>query len=258
MRARRSSSKKSNRKPVRPPSLCETFLLSFLFQFALSNSRSDLLHVSRLIFFAEGKGWFSNLSVGLSSALNEVSAGVSKVGSSLGGSAHETVTNQLEKDFRASFGLPGTERLWDGFSCRCINGPAAVEGWLYISSNYASFFSRSGEHVIAFIIPLRNIVSIQKAHATKPPNAAIAPQLTIAPNGGPLPSTPGAVLPDSLQIFTLDGTVHSFFSFWSYLDCYNVLDRAWRQSFQAAAVAPMGVQQGYGQPVQQPYPAPGM
>lgn len=194
----------------------------------------------------EGKGWLSNLSVGFSSALNEVSAGVSKVGSSIGGSAHEQVTAQLEKDFRASFGLPGTERLLDGYSCRCINGPAAADGWLYLSANYASFFSRSGEQVIAFIIPLRNIVSIQKGHASKTPNAALAPTITTAPGGGQHPSTPGAVLPDAFQIYTIDGTVHSFFYFWSFVDCYNVLDRSWRQCFQQPQVVPMGVQHGYG------------
>jgi hypothetical protein len=184
---------------------------------------------------------------------------VSKVGSSLGGSAHQTVTEQLEKDFRASFGLPGTERLWDAYSCRCVNGPAACDGWLYLSTNYASFFSRNGEQVVAFIMPLRNIVSIQKANATKTPNAAIAPQLTIAPNGGPHPSTPGAVLPDALQIFTLDGTIHSFYYFWSFVDCYNVLDRSWRQCFQAPQVVPLAMQHGYGQPMPQQYPAaPGM
>lgn len=187
--------------------------------------------------------------------MNDLSAGVAKVGNTIGNTGAETITSQLEANFRAAFGLPGTERLWDGYSCRCVNGTASADGWLYVSGSYASFFSRSGTFVVAFIIPLRNIVSIQKAFAGKTNNPGLAPPMALAPHGGPSPSTPGAVLPDALQIFSLDGTVHTFYNFWSFIDCYNVLDRAWRQAFQAPQqmlpVQP-AVVTGYGQAMQPP------
>jgi len=168
-------------------------------------------------------GFFRSLSIGFESALNEASKGVNTLAATVSGDARNVVTTRLEGDFRSSFGLPGTERLMEAYKCTCINGAGVVDGWLYISQNYASFFGRlNGRQVVAFIIPLRNIASIQKGTTTPVTTAGTPPQVQ------PASSEPA----NAFQLFTLDRTVHTFYGFWSYDDAYNVLDHAWRASFQ--------------------------
>lgn len=133
---------------------------------------------------------------------------------------------KYESDFRKSFGLPGSEKVINVFACSCVNGNGFSTGNIYISSNYLSFYGKVyGTKFIAFIIPLKNIVSIRKSCCVKVESPSNPPVMHITDN----PESQTAI-----QVFSADGTIHSFYAFWThrYRKAYATIDRSWRNSAQ--------------------------
>eukprot|EP01130_Rhizamoeba_saxonica_P002479 TRINITY_DN12272_c0_g1_i1.p1 TRINITY_DN12272_c0_g1~~TRINITY_DN12272_c0_g1_i1.p1 ORF type:complete len:281 (+),score=44.43 TRINITY_DN12272_c0_g1_i1:87-845(+) len=124
--------------------------------------------------------------------------------------------------FYRNFRFPAEERFWQGFVGSVVNGTTEVSGTVYISDHYLSFWGTKrvdvGVATLAFVIPLRNIASIQQCIVSNP-NSILAY----------MPGSAGK--PNGLMIYSRDGTLHTFYGFYSTSKTYNVLDHAWRASF---------------------------
>jgi len=128
--------------------------------------------------------------------------------------------------FREKFPQLSSETLWDsGFFCQIINGHAAIPGVILETTNFACFhgFGWRNKDELQVVIPLRMIVSLQKAITLKMQYPHAAPIIRVPMESG--------VKHDAIQIFTSDQRVHQFFGFLrekSFSNAWNILDHAWR------------------------------
>lgn len=189
---------------------------------------------------AESSGsFFSKFSVKLASAYNHVSQDLSKASDKVKNETKKLAKKKFESDFRKHFGLPGSERMLHSFTCSCINGKNTSSGDIYVSQNYLSFYGKvQYKKFLAFIIPLQNIVSIQKATCIDVENSNV-PVMHITDN---------PQIQTGIQIYTIDGTLHSFYAFWShrYKSAFLSIETSWRNSFNETNILQTPVQESYG------------
>jgi hypothetical protein len=145
-----------------------------------------------------------------------------------------------EESFRSHFRLPWEERLWESFHCKIVVSQGFNRaGKCYISDNYFSFTSTHKHEHLAFMIPLKEIVSFRAAvetgkKHTKQLVAADLPTETIR----------------GLIIYTSDRSMHRFYHFHpDSRSVYNVLDHAWYSARNSLSPLPMPI------PLQVMFPA---
>lgn len=115
----------------------------------------------------------------------------------------------------------------------------SASGDIYVSQNYLSFFGKvQYKKFLAFIIPLQNIVSIQKTTCINVENSNV-PVMHITDN---------VQLQSGIQVYTIDGTLHSFYGFWShrYKAAFSTIESSWRKSFNETNQLQTPVQESYG------------
>jgi hypothetical protein len=176
-----------------------------------------------------------------------VEKGINEAANQIDTSIRSQTYEIARKNFLQYFRLdPLKEHLWREYGCRCINGSVFVHGNLYISDHYLCFLGDTrlstlqGDEVtrLAFMIPLVNILCYQRANSLKPQNLSSAPAISL--NVHPMPSQmPAEQRPDALMVYSNDGSVHSFYSFWHFEHVVNVLDHAWRSAFTLTTPPPL-------------------
>jgi len=134
---------------------------------------------------------------------------------------YEKSTKYFREKFHA---LPG-ETLWDrGYLCSMVSGQMGVPCVVFVTTNYICFqgWTKTREEIQA-VIPLKSIVSIQKAISLRHTQQTYAPSIR-------LPENP-SLRCDALQIYTNEGYVHQLFGFVKerhMSDLLNIMDHAWR------------------------------
>jgi len=125
------------------------------------------------------------------------------------------------------------EMIFAEYETRWVVTPESVLGGrLYITSTFFCFSGEQEGHYSVIMIPLRNIVSIQKAVLSKPPEHVpvhYPPQFNII-IGGELPPTELEKYPkvDSLVVYTNDNMQHMVFGIKHFKEMFAVLDYCWR------------------------------
>jgi len=149
--------------------------------------------------------------------------------------------------------------------CRCVSDKIFFTGYMYVSDNYIAFAgdkrlpiattttttgpappansNQYGTYRLAFLLPLKNVVSIHKG-------SCVTQQGQLPPIVEPIPLG-SAAKPEAVIVYTADGTMHHFYSFFNLEHTFNVLDHAWRSSFtqRAHIIPPLPI------PLDQPMPA---
>jgi len=165
------------------------------------------------------KGFFASLKKSVKGTSKNIGGEFSdiSVSNELKGSS-EAIRIANEESFRAHFRLPWEEKLWDCFHCKVIVSQGFNRtGKCYISDSYFSFSSTYRHEYLAFMIPLKEIVSFRSAvesgkKHTKQLVAADVPAETIR----------------GLIIYTSDHAMHRFYHFHpDSRGVYSVLDSAW-------------------------------
>eukprot|EP01130_Rhizamoeba_saxonica_P015263 TRINITY_DN680_c0_g1_i3.p1 TRINITY_DN680_c0_g1~~TRINITY_DN680_c0_g1_i3.p1 ORF type:complete len:232 (-),score=45.84 TRINITY_DN680_c0_g1_i3:268-936(-) len=113
----------------------------------------------------------------------------------------QTAWESFRNDFYRQFRMPLEERFWDGFVAHAKNATANITGNIYISDHYVGFsgtksVTDNGTSVnskLIFLIPLRNIISIQLGLVSNSSTTELEVNSTRSPTG--------------IIIYTLDGTV---------------------------------------------------
>jgi len=204
----------------------------------------------KLKFKEENKPKHSGFFGAIANVVEDVSLQVEKglhhYYTELDNSVRSTNFEMAQINFYNRFRLPN-EPLWREFSCVVADGITWVLGNLYVSDHYLGFYGEKKLALapgqpptghLAFLIPLRNIVSIRLGD-TKPNNTSLPPEITL---------NHGASRPDALMIYTNDHWLHLFYYFWKLKDVFNVIDHAWRNSLQDPSVPPIPI------PLQHPLP----
>jgi hypothetical protein len=178
----------------------------------------------------QGGGFFKKMGTAIKGAAVAVEKGIGDFSSGVQKGYTNVTHESFDGEFRRLFRLGWEERLWDAFYCRCITGPAMVtrDGILFISDNYLCFSAERRKERLSFMIPLRNILSILPANVTgkKEYKTFVAAQIATLTTRG-------------LMVYTNDHTMHRFYGFGDgSRDVYNVLDHAWRASYNRLSPAP--------------------
>jgi hypothetical protein len=180
-----------------------------------------------------GGGFFKKMGTAIKGAAVAIEKGVGDFSSEVHKGYINVTHETFDSEYRRLFRLPWEERLWDAFYCRCITGPAMFthDGILFISDNYLCFSAERKKDRLSFMIPLRNIVSILPANVTgkkEYKTFVAAPLATLSTRG--------------LMVYTNDHTMHRFYGFGDgSRDVFNVLDHAWRASYNRFAPAPLPI-----------------
>eukprot|EP01105_Mastigella_eilhardi_P027273 TRINITY_DN8329_c4_g1_i1.p1 TRINITY_DN8329_c4_g1~~TRINITY_DN8329_c4_g1_i1.p1 ORF type:complete len:377 (-),score=112.79 TRINITY_DN8329_c4_g1_i1:56-1132(-) len=179
---------------------------------------------------------------------------VEKCSDVVAGEYHDKMDDMMAERF-AALNLPEREALSMDFRCSVLSGGAVVTGYVTVTTHFLIFdgtgalpsstpssaaaaaaVSPSSSPAPAapapaptsiaprFALPLRQIVSVQRAVTVPAADGTLAPvfAVTTAPNKG-----------DAVLIFTADGRLHHFYGFTHYFinwysDFLVTLDQAWR------------------------------
>jgi hypothetical protein len=165
----------------------------------------------------KSKGFLASLASGLNTLVNEVEKGVTKATEEV----NKAWTEATDQRFRKAFQLPPDERLYGEYWAQCLSGTSKTHSCsCYVSSNYFSFVVDLPGDKAKVMIPLKDIVNIQRA-------------VTIS-STGPTPVIQTAADPyvraDAIQIYTRDLKLHQFFSFLHYDKAYHSLMHAWKSA----------------------------
>eukprot|EP00028_Trichosphaerium_sp_Am-I-7-wt_P003789 CAMPEP_0168538416 /NCGR_PEP_ID=MMETSP0405-20121227/21082_1 /TAXON_ID=498012 /ORGANISM="Trichosphaerium sp, Strain Am-I-7 wt" /LENGTH=293 /DNA_ID=CAMNT_0008567509 /DNA_START=42 /DNA_END=923 /DNA_ORIENTATION=+ len=186
-------------------------------------------------------GFFASLSNTLEQVTHEVVKTVDSAAMATENATRRELANQASDRFRRFFRLPWLENLWGEFTCKIVNGPSMfVVGYLFVSDNYLCYSGlKSNVGRLSMMIPLKNIVTIQPAVSLSASDSTKPPIIQLP--------TPQAK-PNAIFVYTRDGTIHQFYSFYSYDKCRNVLDHAWRACYHVPFAQPFPI------PLSQPLP----
>jgi len=177
----------------------------------------------------------ASITSGVNSLANEIGKGVNRAIEEVD-RAWFDATNQR---FRKAFAVPPGEVLYGEFWAQCVNATQINSCTCYVSSSYFSFIVNVSGQKAQVMLPMKDIVNIQRAISLRTSTGAYAIQAATDPN----------FKTDALQIYTSDMKLHQFISFMQYEKAYNALMYAWNASRQAQ-------QQPQTYPGQQGYPVP--
>jgi hypothetical protein len=183
-------------------------------------------------------GFFGGIANIVEDVSLQVEKGLHHVVTELDNSVRSSNFEMAQLNFYNYFRMPN-ESLWREYSCFIANSITWVGGNLYVSDHYLGFCGEKKIHApnpgqpstqrLAFLIPLRNIVCIRLGN-TKSNNTSLPPEILL---------NHGASRPDALMIYTNDQSLHLFYYFWKLKDIFNVIDHAWRRSFQDTSIPPV-------------------
>jgi hypothetical protein len=99
--------------------------------------------------------------------------------------------------------------------------------------------------LLQFVVPLRNIVSIQPARVAKQPGSLGS--IPVVLESGQ--ETTVSEKNDAILVYGCDKALHQFYEFGrNFDDAYTVLDRAWRAAMSSSVIPPQPI------PLNQPFP----
>jgi len=183
--------------------------------------------------------------------LSSVTSQINSLASELGKTFNKVIEevdrgwfNAIDQRFRRAFKVPEEEGLYGEFWAQCLNASNVNSCTCYVSSNYFSFIVSGTGQKTQVILPLREVVNIQKAVSLRTSSKTYVIQ----------PLTDPTMKSDAIQIFTSDLKVHQFFGFMQFEKAYNALMYAWTASRQRLNPPPMyPIQQGHPQQQAQGY-----
>jgi len=184
---------------------------------------------------SKSSGILSSITSGVSSFVNEVGRGVNRAVEEVDRAWFDATNNR----FRKAFSVPMEEVLYGEFWAQCLNAGKVNSCTCYVSSNYFSFVVHIPNQPATVMIPMRDVVNIQRAVSLRTSSGIPAIQTITDFN----------VKADALQIFTSDMKLHQFFGFLNFEKAYNSTIFTWNAFKQAQ-------QQGQVYQGQQGYPVP--
>jgi len=117
-----------------------------------------------------------------------------------------------------------TAPLLAEFRCKALNGNTSMNGYIHMSPNYLCFSSYFADtnQMIRVVLPFSSVTRLQQAKKISKKGEIPAKfQATTDPLSKP----------DTIQVFTNDNLVHTFWGFyWSYDQAWNILVHAWSTS----------------------------
>jgi len=182
---------------------------------------------------------FSGMMKAVESGINSVAHEIDK---SL--SKHYVDPKASDARFRSRFWLPHHEGLIWELPAKCVVIDNIYAGQIYLSHNYLSFYCEFDSHKSAVLIPLRDIVAIQKSMIGKSVKESHPNIVPFNPHENKIQDL------WVIEVYTNAGRVHQFYSVPDYEVVYNSIYTHWVQCNKQAQL-PMPVQ-----PAQPVYQAP--
>jgi len=146
--------------------------------------------------------------------------------------------------FRRWFNLPSNEGLLFELPVKAATVDNVIVGHLYLSYNYLSFHAEFNAQKVNVMIPLRDIIAVQRAMLGPSAKESIPNIIPYNPVENKL--TDQYVI----EVYTVDGRVHQFFSIVNYESYITTIQNTWKNCNKTVPPPqPLPPQQVY-QPVQ--------
>jgi len=169
------------------------------------------------------KGLFSSvtksLETGIASVSHEIDKGLAKVATS---------DKSADERFRKAFMLPPFEGLMFELPCKACTFDNVLIGHLYLSYSYLSFYAEYSVGKVVMMIPLRDIIFIQKTMIGKSSKEKTPNIVAYNPVENKL--TEQYVL----EVYTNLGQVHQFFSLSNFEQTFFTVETSWRNCNKSA------------------------
>jgi len=160
-------------------------------------------------------GLFANLSKQIESGLNSVTHDLEKIVA-----VHVTTDHYANERFRRNFNLPMHEGLYGEFPCKAATFDTVLPGNLYLSYSYLSFYTEFQGRKAIEMIPLRNIISINRMMIGK--SAKQSQPNIVQYNTYENKMQENYVI----EVYTDIGHIHHFYSFHNYENAFNQFNYA--------------------------------